>query len=103
MTILTVPGLAVSLGGQNLSYTVIGSFPHTYYTTTLCGADISAFAGRMETLTFARSGGSVLDNIQFSSQPIPEPSVLSLLFVAGGVLASLRARRRTKPKGFIIL
>ncbi|MDE3068864.1 MAG: hypothetical protein KGJ60_15130, partial [Verrucomicrobiota bacterium] len=63
------------------------------------GANVSAYAGKTETLSFSAfsNHNNSPDNIQFSSQPIPDPSALSLLFAAGGVLASFRARHRAGP------
>jgi hypothetical protein len=92
MTIFGSVGLSVSLGGQQLSYTIISSYPYSHY--SLYGANISAFAGKTETLTFsALDTGAVLDDIQFSSQPVPEPFVLPLLLLGCGILASLRLCR----------
>jgi hypothetical protein len=71
-------GFQVSFNGQLLSFTG-GS------------ADISAFAGQTGELVFAvpwQSQG-VLDDIQFSTQPVPEPSFFGLLAL-GCVLFGLR-------------
>jgi hypothetical protein len=71
-------GLQVFFNGQLLSFTD-GSI------------DISAFAGQTGELTFAvpwQSQG-VLDDIQFSTQPVPEPSFFGLLAL-GCVLFGLR-------------
>jgi hypothetical protein len=70
--------LLVSLDGQNISYSVITTGPD--YTTY--GVNIpSALAGQIETLSFtaAEGGGNnwELDDIQFSSTPVPEPNALS--------------------------
>jgi hypothetical protein len=82
----TSSSLVVSLGGQNLSYMAISNAPNY----TLYGADISMFAGQTETLSFmAVKGFRVLDNIQFSSQVIPEPSIHALLGLGGLFLAAL--------------
>jgi hypothetical protein len=85
--------LLVALNGQNLSYEAVSSVANSSYFSpvTLYGADISGYAGQTETLQFSvTSRYSVLDDIQFSSQPVPEPSVLALLLVASGILALLR-------------
>jgi PEP-CTERM motif len=94
----TMP-LSVSLNGENLSYSVI-SVSSGY---TLYGADISTFAGQTETLTFSASpfvaggpagAGWYLDNIQFSSLPVPEPSASFLLLLGSGVLIYGRRNRK---------
>ena len=62
----------VTLGGVALPLVSISG--------TRFAADISVFAGQIEQLTF--SGNIYFDDIQFSSSPVPEPSVLSLLGVS---------------------
>ena len=84
--------LTVSLGGQDLSYIAISNAPNF----TLYGATIpSTLVGKIATLTFAAgangaSGLAMLDDIQFSSQPIPEPGVLALILLGSGVLLCRR-------------
>ncbi|HEY5044113.1 MAG TPA: PEP-CTERM sorting domain-containing protein [Verrucomicrobiae bacterium] len=92
------PGpLVVSLGGQNIPFFALS----TGANYTLYGGDISAFAGQVEQLTFSASGYSQqlsywnIDNIQFSSSPVPEPSALALSALGGLILAGL-ARRGVK-------
>ncbi len=85
--------LLVSLGGQSLSfYTLSTGSGYSLY-----AADISAFANQTEDLTFsALQGGNnywTIDDIQFSSSPIPEPSTLSLIALGGLFLARLRWRK----------
>jgi len=60
------------------------------------GADVSAFAGASGELRFSALpltgggfGGVRLDNIQFSNQPIPEPTVFGL-FALGALLRGWR-------------
>jgi PEP-CTERM motif len=92
----TVAPPYVTLGGQQLSLTTTSQGVNSYgQDYTVYGTDISAFADNTETLSFFVDG--YLDDIQFSPEAIPEPSALSLLLVAGGVLVSLRARRRRAP------
>jgi len=62
----------VSFAGQDLPASVIGSTA----TATILGADITALAGQTGELRF--QGGGELDYIQFSNQPIPEPSFFAL-------------------------
>jgi len=61
----------------------------------LWGADISAYAGQSGRLRFASYAGGVLDYIQFSPDPLPEPSSLSLL-AAGALLFAGRALRKRR-------
>jgi hypothetical protein len=86
--------LFVSLGGQNVSFSAISTGPGY----TLYSGDISAFAGQTEQLTFSTPLGVKnywkIDDIQFSSRSIPEPSTLGLL--ALGALA-IAWRSRSNP------
>jgi PEP-CTERM motif len=80
--------LQVTFDGQPLSFTTISNEPNY----TVWGADISAYAGQTGQLLFTApwpNGGGLLDNIQFSSSPVPEPSALAL-FTLGGVLLAWR-------------
>lgn len=88
----------VSLGGQNLSCLPLAAAPKY----TMYGADISSFAGRNATLLISAgiNGGDgrfMIDDIQFSPQPIPEPSGLSLILLAGAALGWLH-RHAGPPK-----
>jgi hypothetical protein len=87
--------LHVTLDGQDLAYTAVSSG------TTASGlgystyaADISVFAGQVDTLMFSGDIGA-LDDIQFSSSPVPESSPLWLLFLGSGVL--IYYHRRGQP------
>lgn len=79
---------AVTLGGQTLSLTVLG----TGANYTLYGANVSQWAGQTAQLAFTVFGENphvndeslFLDDIQFSSQSVPEPNVFAL-FVLGGL------------------
>jgi hypothetical protein len=91
------PGaLEVSLGGQDLNFFALT----TGAAYTLYGADISVFAGQTKTLAFSalqdldQYNGWNIDNIQFSSTPVPEPGMLGL-FALGGVLLGLHRWKRT--------
>ena len=88
----------MTLGGVNIPIVDLGTFPsyHRY------GGDISAFAGSITELRFTAfpnnyPGSTVfaLDSIQFSNQPIPEPSVFGLLGLGALLLRwrLFRARR----------
>jgi hypothetical protein len=78
----------VSFGGQSLSLVVLSTTPNYY----VYGADVSALVGQTGQLLFTAQPGdyNIIDNIQFSSSPIPEPSSLAL----GALGASLLGFRR---------
>ena len=85
--------LSVLMNGQNVPYFALGTGPNY----TVYGGDISAFSGLQETLKFSDSqiGSNFsyveLDNIQFSSLPVPEPGALTAL---GGLLLACRRRKK---------
>jgi hypothetical protein len=87
---LPVGTLLVSLGGQDIPFSVIS----TALNYTLYGGDVSAFAGQVEQLTFTAPNGVnnywELDNIQFSNPAIPEPGFFAL-FTVGVLLLGWRA------------
>ena len=67
---------------------------------SIFGGDISSYAGQTGELRFTAYPSAypfayytVLDNIQFSNQAVPEPGVLALS-VVGGLLLGWRLRRR---------
>ncbi len=72
--------LILSMGGQSLPIFAVGSGSNY----TLYGADISAYSGQTEQLEFSAPSGYfannnwMIDNIQFSSSPVPEPSESAL-------------------------
>jgi hypothetical protein len=87
-------GFAVTLGGQSLSYSALTTGPNY----VLYGANIPAdMDGQSEALTFLcegiGSGNVLLDNIEFSSMSVPEPSQFTLVGL-GVVLFGLRHLRR---------
>jgi hypothetical protein len=89
--------MLVSIGGQNLSY-----FPVATGTNfTLYGATIPiGLAGQSEELMFSALAGNnnywTIDNIQFSSSPIPEPNGFAL--AALGTLMVVFWQRRTSMR-----
>ena len=90
--------LQVSFNGQSLTPVAIS----TTANYTVWGIDISAYAGQTGELRFTKpwlptndSDGVLLDNIQFSSSPIPEPSALALCGVS--LLLFLGIRQLTRP------
>ncbi len=84
--------ISVSLGGQPLSLVSLAqTLNYRVY-----GADISPFAGQVQTLTFAvqagRSGAQNFDSVGFSPLAVPEPGTVSLL--STGLLFLCWGRRR---------
>jgi hypothetical protein len=79
--------LQVTFDGQMLSFVAISNAPNY----TIWGADISAYAGQTGQLLFTEpwQNEGLLDNIQFSSSPVPEPNVFGL-FALGGLFFGLR-------------
>ena len=78
-------GWQVAINGQVIPVSEIGSV-NSYY--NIYAGNISAFAGNIDQLEFTAltsSGPSVnlyLDNISFSSNPVPEPRVFRLVTLA---------------------
>jgi hypothetical protein len=72
--------LLMSLAGQNIPFVALASEPNY----TLYGGDVSAYANQSLELAFtvlSSSSGQTgwnLDSIEFSSQPVPEPSEFAL-------------------------
>ena len=87
--------LIISLGGQNLTYSTLSTGPNY----TVYGANIpAALDGQMETLDLFLNGGqSLLDNIEFSTMSVPEPSEWALIGVGAILFGFCRRRRRTVP------
>ena len=87
--------LNVSFNGQPLQTFALQD--HGTYQTF--GADISAFAGQTGELSFTAlyPVQSLIDDIQFSSISIPEPSTLAMFAVGCGALLSVR--RGPKARG----
>lgn len=85
--------LLVSLGGQNLPFVAVSnSLNYILYGATMP----AGMAGQSEQLVFSALPGNnnywELDNIQFSSSPIPEPSELALAAFGIFLLAFVRSR-----------
>ena len=90
----------VTLNGQPVSVSILQDFPSTFPTLHEFVADISAFANRTAELRFTQPHGPsgennfFLDNIAFSPNPVPEPSVWALLALGGAAFWSAMRRRR---------
>jgi hypothetical protein len=76
--------LQASFAGQLIPLVQIGAGANYI----IVGGDVSQFAGQIGELRFTAppSSGGLLDDIQFSPLPIPEPSIVSLLAVGVSVL-----------------
>lgn len=92
--------LSVSIGNQNISFAAVGTGPNY----TIYGANVSAWGGDTEQLTFSafadlsRPTGGTIDDISFSPVTItPEPSPLALTGI-GGVLFALYRHFGVKRK-----
>ena len=82
--------LQVTFNGQSISYNAIGNGANY----TIYGADISSYAGQTGQLLFTApvNNRGLLDDIQFSSTAIPEPSTFSL-FGIGTLFFCWRVKR----------
>jgi hypothetical protein len=94
------PGdLLVSFAGNNLPLVILGSGPNY----TLCGVDISAYAGQTGQLEFTSPVPTiglpvaVLDDITFSTQAVPEPGTLVLTGIGGLLFALYRRLAPRRP------
>jgi PEP-CTERM motif len=91
---------AVALNGQQISMIPLAVFP----TYTLFGGNVSPFANQTAALSITAlkvtSGPGpnpvLLDNIQFSSAPIPEPSALALAALGCGLFGFRHWRKISK-------
>ena len=93
MDVSTFYNFRVTVGGQNLNMVPLQIYPNY----TVYGGDISGFAGQVVTLSITAPptglpNAVVLDDIQFSTQPIPEPTGEALLFL-GVCIRGLFPRR----------
>ena len=84
-------GIQITFNGQMLPFAALGSTANY----NIYGADISAYAGQTGQLLFTApyNTSGYIDNIQFSTTPVPEPGELALAFVGGLLLVW----RRQKP------
>lgn len=87
--------LSLSLGGQSIPFFAEAVGPNY----TLYAGDISAFAGQTLDLEFAayqspQANSWILDSIQFSVNPVPEPSTCALLLCGTAVFGVRRWKRK---------
>ena len=81
----------VTFAGLAISYAAVETIPNNY----IYAADISLLAGQTGKLLFSTTDNlfaATLDNIQFSPQPIPEPSAVALLAIGSLLLIVYRIR-----------
>ena len=92
LTFLSIGPFSVFFAGHSLLLQPLGNGPNF---SEIYGADISAYAGEYGQLLFQAGGGGdyILDDITFSTQPVPEPAVLSILGL-GLVMLFLRSSGR---------
>jgi hypothetical protein len=93
--------LQVSIGNDNLTLFPVGSgIANDGQNYLVYGANVSAFSGRTEQLSFTAPGGSgayLIDDISFSPNAVPEPSPIVLTGI-GGLLFALYRRLATNGK-----
>jgi len=77
----------LTFSGQPIPVSVLAGSAGSFLTY---GGDISSFAERTGELRI--QGGGTLDNIRFSDQAIPEPSVACLAAIGAGLLCWLWRR-----------
>jgi hypothetical protein len=88
------PSMQVTFAGQPISLVTLGGTSEYF----IRGGNISQFAGQTGELRFSQAAGPLgsvmawLDNIQFSNEPIPEPSTLGF-FALGALLLGWRLWR----------
>jgi len=84
----------VSFNGQTLSLIESGTTAHY----NIYEADISAFSGQTGPLLFTAPPGywDTIDNIQFSSIPVPEPSEIALALMGALALGLLSRQMRKR-------
>ena len=85
--------LQLTFGGQLIPVTILSSTA----SYNVFGGNVSAFAGQTAELRFtalAHTAG-LIDNIQFSNQPIPEPSVFCLIGLGALLFCRQAARKET--------
>lgn len=86
----SVPTIAVAFSGEAIPLSLLGGGAGSPY---LWGGDVSSYAGQTGELRFL--GDGYLDFIQFSTEAVPEPSVLGL-FALGALLFGWRWRQNLK-------
>jgi hypothetical protein len=83
--------LLFSFAGQPIPLANLGPGGGASFNYNIYGADVSAYAGQTGLLELR--GGGYLDFIQFSNQPIPEPSAFGLFTFGALLLGWLLCKR----------
>jgi hypothetical protein len=85
-------GVSLAINGQSIPL----NFVRNSGSQALFIGDISQFAGKTATISFASAGatGDYVDNITFSSQVVPESSIVTLIGFGGAVLIWKLRRRK---------
>jgi hypothetical protein len=87
-------GIAVSFSGVRLNTFLLSSTPEY----DIFGADIAGRGAQIGELRFTAISGGVIDDIQFSTQVVPEPSASTLLVGGLAVLAFVRHWPKARPR-----
>ena len=87
----------VSFNGQTMPLSVVGQTLNYL----IVGADVSEFAGQTGELLFTAPAGfsAFLDNVQFSTSPIPEPESVALVPIGILAISGAFMRRRWRRIG----
>jgi hypothetical protein len=83
-------GSEVLIGSDSLTLFPVATGNRNGTAYTVYGANISAWAGQTEQLTFTSGGYWEIDDISFSPGAVPEPSALSLMGIGGALFAAFR-------------
>jgi hypothetical protein len=93
--------MVVTFGGQNVLFYPLSAGPNY----EVYGGDISGFAGQTGELRFTENpttsnpfGTAFLDNIVFSTSPVPEPATCALILCGAAVFGVNRWRRRSSSR-----
>ncbi len=76
----------------------LGSGPNYF----IMGGDISAYAGETDELRFTAlpGTGGLLDNIEFSVSPVPEPGMMGWMML-GGIFLGSRLRWKSMVRNLV--
>lgn len=98
---LGASGLAVTLGGQNLSFSALSTGPDYIVYAANIPASMEGLAEKLTFLTQGLGSGDVLlDNIQFSTMSVPEPSEWAFMGISAVFLGlrHLRQKNHRNPR-----
>jgi hypothetical protein len=91
--------LQITFNGNNIPFSTVGNGANY----TVYGADISSYAGQTGQLLFTAPvyNNALLDNIQFSSESVPEPTTFALAALGALLPGFHRWRNSSRCKGVI--